>query len=188
MNKVLYGIKNVYVAKLTEADDGTITYGTPFAMPGATGFSPEPQGETTTFYADDMAYYIAQSNSGYQGELTLAITPNEFITTILGQTQDSNGALIENSNDRTARFALMFEGEGDPTNRRYVYYDCTATRPNREFSTTEDTIEVGTETITITIAPRSTDGAVGGYIEPNETNTAVYNAFFNGVLEKTASV
>ena len=94
MNKVLYGIKNVYVAKLTEADDGTITYGTPFAMPGAVGFSPEPQGETTTFYADDMAYYIAQSNSGYQGDLELAITPNEFITAILGQTADSKGALV----------------------------------------------------------------------------------------------
>ena len=32
-NKILFGIKNVYVAKLTETD-GVITYGTPFKMPG----------------------------------------------------------------------------------------------------------------------------------------------------------
>lgn len=188
MNKVLYGIKNVYVAKLTEADDGTITYGTPFAMPGATGFSPEPQGETTTFYADDMAYYIAQSNSGYQGELTLAITPNEFITTILGQTQDSNGALIENSNDRTARFALMFEGEGDSAGRRWVYYDCTATRPNREHSTTEESITVGTESMTITIKPRSSDRAIKAVMERTTENAEAYDAFFDEVYESPASI
>ena len=46
MGKVLYGIRKVYVAKLTE-ENGAITYGTPFAVEGATGFSPEPQGDTT---------------------------------------------------------------------------------------------------------------------------------------------
>lgn len=187
-NKILYGIKNVYVAKLTEADDGTISYGTPFAMPGAVGFSPEPQGETTTFYADDMAYYIAQSNSGYQGDLELAITPNQFITAILGQTQDSNGALIENSDDRVARFALMFEGEGDTAGRRWVYYDCTATRPNREHSTTEESIEVGTETMTITIKPRSSDRAIKAVMERTEENAAVYDGFFDTVYETPTSI
>lgn len=188
MNKVLYGIKNVYVAKLTEADDGTITYGTPFAMPGAVGFSPEPQGETTTFYADDMAYYIAQSNSGYQGDLELAITPNEFITAILGQTADSNGALVENANDKTARFALMFEGEGDSAGRRWVYYDCTATRPNREHSTTEESIEIATETMTVTIKPRSSDRAIKAVMEKTTENEAAYNAFFDAVYESPSSI
>ena len=187
-NKVLYGIRNVHVAKLTEASDGTITYGTPIAIPGAVGFSPEPQGETTTFYADDMAYYIAQSNSGYQGDLELAITPEEFLTTILGQTADANGALIENADDRAARFALMFEGEGDSTGRRWVYYDCTATRPNREHSTTEESIEVGTETMTITIKPRSTDRAIKAVMEKTPENESVYNEFFSAVYEPSASI
>lgn len=31
-NKVLYGIKNVHISKLTEKD-GQITYGEPFALP-----------------------------------------------------------------------------------------------------------------------------------------------------------
>jgi len=42
----------------------------------------------------------------------------------------------------------------------------------------------------ITIAPRSSDNAIGAYIEKNETNTAVYDNFFKTVYEKniTASV
>ena len=33
-NKVKFGLSNVHIAKITEAE-GEITYGTPFAMPGA---------------------------------------------------------------------------------------------------------------------------------------------------------
>lgn len=187
MGKVLYGIRKVYVAKLTE-ENGAITYGTPFAVEGATGFSPEPQGDTTIFYADDKIYFRKEQNNGYEGELTLAVTPEDFLTQIMGRTKDSNDVVVENSDDRTARFALMFEGEGDPKNRRFVYWDCSATRPSREFSTTEDSIEVGTESMTITIAPRSTDNAVGGYVELTDDNAAVYNGWFNAVYETTASL
>lgn len=187
MGNVLYGIRKVYVAKLTETD-GTITYGTPFAVEGAVGFSPDPQGENTTFYADDKIYYRKVQNNGYEGDLELAITPKEFLKQILGRTEDSNGVVVENADDETARFALMFEAEGDPKNRRFVYWDCTSSRPSREHSTTEDSIEVGTETLTITIAPRSTDNAVGGYIELSDTNSAVYNAWFTSVYESDLSL
>ena len=186
-DKVLFGIKNVHVAKLTEASDGTISYGTPFAVKGVTGLAPEPQGETTTFYADNIAYYVASSNAGYEGDLTLAITPNEFLTQILGQEEDNNGAILEGADDKTARFALMFEGDGDESGRRWVYYDCTATRPNREFNTKEDTIKVGTETISINMKPRSSDNVIKAMLAPTEQNMAVYNTFFTQVYEKNAS-
>lgn len=187
MNKVLYGIKNVHVAVLTE-QDGVITYGTPFAMPGATGFSPEPQGETTKFYADNIVFFRANSNQGYEGELVLAITPEEFLTKILGQEKDNNGAVIENANDKQARFALMFEGDGDATGRRWVYWDCTAARPSRSHDTKQESIEVGTESLPITIAPRSSDNNVKCYIEPTEENQAIYDTFFTKVYEKNATV
>ena len=32
-NKVKFGISNVYYAKMSVANDGTISYGTPVAMP-----------------------------------------------------------------------------------------------------------------------------------------------------------
>lgn len=186
MNKVLYGIEQCHVAKITETN-GEITYGTPFAVPGAVGLNFDPEGEKTPFYADNIKYFIASSNQGYSGDLELAITPEQFLKDILGREQDSNGAIFENADDTTARFALMFQGKGDQTGRRWVFFDCTATRPSRENKTKEESIDVGTETMSITMSPRSTDKAVMAYIEPTTENQTIYNNFFNSVYEKNAT-
>lgn len=184
-NKILYGIEKCYVAKITE-NDGEITYGTPFEVKGARGLNMEPQGETTKVYADNTVYYIANSNQGYEGDLVLLITPEQFLTEILGQTKDKNGAVFENADDKQARFALMFEGKGDEKARRWVFFDCTATRPSRENKTQEEGLEAGEDTMTITMSPRSTDKAIKAYIEPNETNKEAYDKFFDKVYEKNA--
>ncbi len=185
-NKVKFGLSNVHIAKITETD-GAITYGTPVAMPGAVSLTAEPEGETTPFYADNIQYYVVVSNNGYTGDLEIAMTPQEFLTTILGQTVDTNGAIFESSDDVNARFALMGEIEGDAKKRRFVYYDCTATRPSAEMNTIEDTKEPQTDTISITMTPRSTDHVIKAVIEPNETNQDVYDKFFEKVYEKNAT-
>ena len=184
-NKVLYGIKNVHIAKLTETD-GSITYDKPFPMPGARGFSPDPQGEESLYYADNKIYFRKSSNQGYQGDLVIAMTPEEFLTKILGRIKDKNGAIIENADDKQSRFALMFEGEGDERARRFVYWDCSASRPSREHNTKEESIEPGEDTLPITIAPRSTDNAIGTYLEKTEENQEFYDSFFEKVYEKDA--
>lgn len=185
-NKVKFGLSNVHIAKITETN-GAITYGTPFAMPGAKSLTADPEGETTPFYADNVKYYIATSNQGYAGELEVAMLIKEFFTQILGQQEDTNGALFESADDTTARFALMGEIDGDVKKRRFVYFDCTATRPSAEMNTIEESKEPQTDKISITMSPRSTDKAIKAVIEPNETNQAVYNAFFTSVYEKNAS-
>lgn len=185
-NKVKFGLSNVHIAKITEVD-GEITYGTPFPMPGAVSLTPEPEGETTPFCADNIQYYVAVANNGYTGDLEIAMTPQEFLTTILGQTVDTNGAIFESADDVNARFALMGEIEGDVKKRRFIYYDCTAARPSSEMGTIEDTKEPQTDTISITMTPRSTDHIIKAVIEPNETNEDVYNTFFTKVYEKDAT-
>ena len=184
-NKVKFGLSNVHIAKITETD-GQITYGTPFAMPGVKGLSADPEGDTTPFYADNIKYYIATSNQGYTGDLEIAITPEEFLTQILGQVKDTNGALFESADDINARFALMGEIEGDAKKRRFIYFDCTATRPSAEANTTEESKEPQTDTISISMSPRSTDKAIKAVIEPSEENKAVYDTFFKKVYEKDA--
>ncbi len=184
-NKVKFGLSNVHIAKITEAD-GEITYGTPFPMPGAVGLTAEPEGDTTPFYADNIKYYIAVANNGYTGDLEIAMTPEEFLTQILGQEKDTNGALFESSDDVNARFALMGEIEGDAKKRRFIYYDCTATRPSAEMNTVEESKEPQTDTISITMAPRSSDKVIKAVIEPSEENQEVYNTFFTKVYEKNA--
>lgn len=186
-NKVKFGLSNVHFAKITESD-GVITYATPVALPGAVSLSVDPEGETTPFYADNIKYYIATSNQGYTGDLELAMTPDEFLTTILGQIADTNGALFESADDVNARFALMGEIDGDKKKRRFVYFDCTATRPTTEANTLEEAKEPQTDTISITMSARSTDKAIKAVIEPTTENQAVYDTFFTKVYEKDAVV
>lgn len=185
-NKVKFGLSNVHIAKITE-ENGEIKYGTPFAMPGAVSLTADPEGDTTPFYADNIKYYIAVANNGYTGDLQIAMTPEEFLTEILGQEKDENGALIEKSDDVNARFALMGEIEGDVKKRRFVYFDCTAARPSAEMNTVEESKEPQTDTISITMAARSTDNAIKAVIEPSETNKTVYDTFFTKVYEKNAT-
>lgn len=186
MNKVKFGLSNVHIAKITEKD-GVITYGAPFRMPGAKSLTADPEGGTTKFYADNIVYYIANSNQGYTGDLEIAMLVEEFLTEILGQTKDTNGALFESADDINARFALMGEIDGDEKKRRFVYFDCTATRPSAEMSTKEESTDPQTDKVSITMSPRSTDKAIKAVIEPDETNQAVYNTFFTKVYEKNAT-
>ena len=186
-NKVKFGLSNVHIAKITE-NNGVISYGKPFAMPGAVGLTADPEGDTTPFYADNIKYYIAVANNGYTGDLEIAMTPKEFLKQILGQAEDINGALFESSDDINARFALMGEIEGDQKKRRFVYFDCTAARPSAEMNTVEESKEPQTDTISITMADRSTDNAIKAVIEPTAENKAIYDTFFEKVYEKDASI
>lgn len=185
-NKVKFGLSNVHIAKITETD-GEITYGTPFAMPGAKSLTADPEGDTTKYYADNIVYYIATSNQGYAGDLEITMIVKQFFTEILGQEEDTNGALFESADDVNARFALMGEIEGDAKKRRFVYFDCTATRPSAEMTTIEESKDPQTDTVSITMSPRSTDKAIKAVIEPNETNQDVYDTFFDKVYEKNAT-
>lgn len=187
--KINYGIQDVHIAKITE-NNGQISYGTPIAIKGAVSLNVDPEGgDATPFYADNMVYFMAPAvNNGYSGDLVLAITPDEFLTQILGQDKDENGVVYENADDKSARFALLFQAQGESNNRRFCFYDCTAARPSRENSTKEDSIEPGTETIAITMNPRSSDRMVKCYIDETSENKTVYDGWFEQVHEKIASV
>lgn len=150
-NKVKYGLKNVYYAVAT-IDDSThaATYATPVAFPGAVSMSLDAQGELTPFRADNIDYWVGNSNNGYQGDLEMALITDGFKKDILGQVIDANGMLVELKDVEAVHFALMFQFEGDDAATRNILYNCTATRPAAAGQTTEETIEPQTETVQIT--------------------------------------
>ena len=55
-NKVRFGLKNAYYAKVTFNDEGEPQYATPKRLPGAVSLSISPEGELEKFYADDIVY------------------------------------------------------------------------------------------------------------------------------------
>lgn len=184
-NKVKFGLSQLYYAILTETD-GEYSWATPVAIPGAVSISLDPSGETSTFRADNIDYYVTASNNGYEGDLEVAMLPESFRRDVLGETStETDNVLIENANTRPKRFALLFQFEGDQSGTRHVLYNCSTTRPSVSSQTTDETIEPVTETVTITASPLS-DGVVKASTNA-QTTTTVYNAWFTKVYEPADS-
>ena len=182
-NKVKYNLKNVHAAKLTETVSNGVTafsYGTPKAIPGAVSISLDAEGESSPFYADGIVYFRSVTNNGYSGDLEMALIPEWFRTEILQEELDGKGVLIEkSSNSESVKFALLFEFDGDVNCIRHVLYDCTSSRPSIESETKEDTIEPGTEKLSITADPRA-DGLVKARTG-DTTDSATYAGWYNAV-------
>lgn len=183
-NKVKYNLKNVHAAKLTKNGDGTFTYATPQAIPGAVSLSLDAEGESSPFYADGIVYFRTTSNNGYSGDLEIALIPEWFRTEILKEIKDSKGVLVEtNTNTESVYFALLFEFDGDVHGIRHVMYNCTASRPSIESETKEENIEPNTETLSLTADPRE-DGLVKSRTG-DETDSETYQNWYNAVYVPT---
>ena len=180
-NKIKYGISKCYYAVATDDGAGVLTYETPVALPGAVSLSLEAQGDTNTFYADNIAYFTSSANNGYQGDLELALLPDSFRTDVLGETLDAQkGFYIEKANVPTVEFALLFQFEGDENATRHCMYRCTASRPATNGSTKEESIEPQTESITITAMPRINDEVVKARCPQS---ASAYANWFTAVVE-----
>ena len=178
-NKVKFNIRNVYYAKLTINEDGTYSYGIPVPMPGAVSLSMDPNGEPSVFYADGYAYYTISNNQGYEGDLEVAIVPDEFHKEILKESLDANNVLVEDATSEVEKFALLFEFDGDINKIRHVLYSCTAARPKIEAETNEEEIKVKTETLSIKASPLM-NGLVKARTVDATTET-VYNNWYKSV-------
>lgn len=116
---------------------------------------------------------------GYDGDLELALIPEDFRTEILKEEKDNNGVLIENSKVEAVNFALLFEFDGDVHKIRHVMYNCSASRPSIESKTNEEEAEVQVEKITIKAKPLP-NGCVKAKTG-DSTNDAVYLNWYNEV-------
>ena len=182
-NKVKYNLKNAHYAMLQTSEAGEITFGTPVALPGAVSISLDANGEPENFYADGTAYYVINNNMGYDGDLELAMIPEDFRISALNEILDDNKVLIENADSELAAFALLFEFDGDVKHIRHVLYNCTASRPGIEGKTNEDSREVQTETLNIKATPLPS-GVVKAKTG-NETTSTVYDDWYKSVYTPT---
>ena len=164
-NKIKYGLSLLYYAPITsETDAGVITYDTPVALPGAISISLSPQGERRALSADNVEYFVSISNGGYEGDVVVALIPDHFRLAALGEKQDAaqgSNVTYETADVITQRFALLGQFDGDYKNIRFVFYNCTASRPNVASQTVDGTNGLdpsqSTETITISAKGRRID-------------------------------
>ena len=186
-NKIKYGLKNVHYAPVTETiTDGVtnVTFGTPVAIPGAVNLTLSPVGDTTPFYADDIEYFTAIANNGYDGSIEMALIPDSFKVTILKEVIDAKKVQFEECDKQPAPFALLFEFSGDVKGTRHLMYYCKATRPNIENGTKSQGIEPKTETLNLTC--RTLPGTtVIKAKTTDETEVDTYNNWYKAVYEKS---
>ena len=180
MNKVKYGLKNVYYAMLTEGE--SVSYGTPVRIPGAVNMSLSPKGETTPYIADDSEYFISAGNEGYDGTLEIAMVPDAFAVAAMGDELDDNGVRFEAASALPKPFALMFEFTGDKSGIKHVLYKCIATRPNIDGSATTNK-EVKSETINLQVRPNA-DGRVKAKTT-DDTDSTTAEGWYTSVYEYT---
>ena len=175
-NKVRYGLSNVHVGTVTMGD-GTPTFSVPKAYPGAVSMTLDPEGEQSVFYADNIAYYVTNSNNGYTGELEMAYLYDWFETEYLGNKESQEGMIVETSDVPTQMAYIMFQFEGDVNATKYIIYNATFSRPSLEGSTQEDTTEPNTTTIPFTSVPLVTE--FGKIVRAKVPSTASnYATFF----------
>ena len=185
--KVSFGIKNVYYSKITYGENNAVTYATPVAMPGARSISLSASGDSTDWWADNVAYWAQNANSGYEGDLVLAAIPDSFRTDILGETLDAKGFYVEKSGAVQHEFALLFQFETDEKAVKHCMYRCTAARP----AVASNTIENGTATpneitLSLKVLPRIADDVVKSRAAYTTATTSSYALWFSAVQEPTA--
>lgn len=188
-NKVKYGLKSVYYAKATiDPATNTATYATPVAWPGAVNLSMDAQGEQTKFRADNINYWIGESNTGYEGDFESALIPDSFKKDILGYILDGSGVLVEDAEATALPFALLFQFEGDEKATRHVLYNVVCGRPSITGATTEETIEPQTETVSFTASSIHSSALDTEVMKASctESTSTPYTSWFTTVYQPTA--
>jgi len=185
---VRYGISNAHYALYTDGTNGALgTYATPVAMKGATQLTLTPQGNTWTFYADDIAYETGSSNTGYEVSLTIAVLGDQAKVDLLGYVVDSNGVVYEPATAEPASCAFLWEFGGSKVKKRGLLYNVKFSRPTQTGNTKTDSIDPDTDELTGTAIGRditigtSTVNVIKASVT-NETSTATrFNNWFSSV-------
>ena len=177
--KVKFNLKNVYYAKYNKEEN---SYETPVPLPGAVSLTLDQQGELSYFYADGIKYYTSLTNNGYEGDLEMALIPDQFRKDILSEVEDKNKVLFEKSDVEPTVFALGFQVDGDECPTLFWFYSCTTTRAGVDAKTTEDTKEPDTDSVTISAAPN--DESIVRAKTTKESYAAVKDSWFKKVYVK----
>lgn len=194
-NKYHYDVKNCHYCTGTRNDDGTITFGSEVKRePGLMSMDMGAEGEVTKIRADGIDYLVLSSNNGYSGTLNFVKVSDQFRQDCLSEIADEKtGIQYEDADADPVPFALMGEFKGDTEGIRWIYYNCTASRPNQAGENKDNQKEPDTEELSVTASPLPVTingeekNIVRGGITKSQ-NEATFNEWFNKVILPGAEV
>lgn len=167
-NKVSFGLSNVHIGTWEE-ENGAIVMGTPVHIPGAVDWAPSQDSDTYTFYADNVAYFSQYTDGPIEGDLEMALFPDSFKTTFMGYKALTDGGLAQVKNAVKKNIYMCGEIDGDKEKRRFIFYNGSLGAITRSYHTTEENIEVQTETCPITFVGDNISGAYKATYKPGDT-------------------
>ncbi|MBE7044781.1 MAG: phage tail protein [Ruminococcaceae bacterium] len=178
-NKITFGLKNVYYAKITAEGTDGVEYGKPVPMPGGASISlPKNVEKIAIAGDDDPEYVVIYDNKGYEGDLVLYDVPDSYLTDCLGMTVDGD-TVVENRKDRPSPFALLFEFDGDKKKKRHVLYRCMGEKPDIASQTNGNGVNPNQVTLKLSATPAKNTGDIKRTCLQSENE--VYNKWFDAV-------
>lgn len=179
VNKVTYGLKNVYYALIKSEDASKVEYDVPVRMPGAGSISlPKNVDKTSIPADDDPEYAIIYDNKGYEGDLVLYDVPDSYLTDCLGMKIEGD-TIVENKDDRPKPFALLFEFDGDALKKRHVLYRCMGIKPDVASQTKGGGINANQVSLGISATPAKDTGDIKRTCRQSDSD--VYTNWFTAV-------
>lgn len=168
-NKVEFGISNLHIGTFATDDSGKVTLGTPYHLPGARALSLEPEGDSASFFADNVKYWSGFSDNGFSGSLEVARFTTEFKTQFAGYKVLADGGLAYIKGTNKPSVYMAFQTEGDAESRRVIVYNVAFGGINREFATIEESKEPATESVDITASGDNETGITMVSYKPDDT-------------------
>lgn len=136
INKVEFGVKNVIMGTYTEATDGTVSLGSPVAVPGIRKMTRAVTSEAAHLAADDRDdYWEENSENGGSGEFEFANVSDDFKTTFLKYVENTDGGISHKETKETSKVYVIFESDGDNHKKRHILYNVTLGSLGRERNT-----------------------------------------------------
>jgi phi13 family phage major tail protein len=187
------GLDKLFYAPITEATDGSETYGTPVTLAKAMSAELSIDLNEATLYADDGAAEVVKEFKS--GKLTLGIDDigTEVANKLTGAQIDKNNVLISAAENDGSPVAIGFRARKSNGTYKYFWlYRVVFGIPEANLSTKGDSISFSTPKIEGTIYRRSKLDGQGKHpwkAEANEGDTSlgatVISGWFTAVYEPT---
>lgn len=183
---ILVGCRDVVFAKMAaDTVDGT-TYETDlFNAPGVIEIALTAQVTNEKMAADDVPLYeVLNSLDGFDVSLTMASVGNDGKAYLLGGTVDTNGVLIQKSDDEAPYVAMGLKTARSDGSDDYIwFYKGKFAQGDSTFRTKEQgTVNWQTPVLTSTFMPRISDKKIIATGNTGDTAFATAKAtFFNAV-------